>query len=222
VVTQLPLFPLGTVLFPGLVLPLHVFERRYRVLVQALLSLPEGAERVFGVVAIRAGREVGEDGVRALHGIGCTARLQDATPHEDGRFDIVVVGETRFRLEELDESAGTPYHTGVVELLGESDGPGGRAESEPLAAATGARFQAYRVRLGLDPIALPADPTALSYLVAAAVLLDLGDRQALLGQATTVERLGAEFALLRRELALIEAFASLPAADLVREGSHPN
>ena len=58
--TRLPLFPLSTVLVPGLVLPLHVFEPRYRILVQALLELPEGAERRFGVVAIRSGREVGD------------------------------------------------------------------------------------------------------------------------------------------------------------------
>ena len=65
----LPLFPLPLVLLPGVVLPLHVFEPRYRVLVQALLELPDEAERRFGVVAIRAGREVGADGVRALHAV---------------------------------------------------------------------------------------------------------------------------------------------------------
>jgi len=220
--TQLPLFPLGTVLFPGLVLPLHVFERRYRVLVQALMSLPEGAERVFGVVAIRAGHEVGEDGVRALHGVGCTARLQEVTPQEDGGYDIVVVGETRFRLIRLDDQAATPYHTGVVELLGEPDGPGGSARTEPLALATGSRFQAYRRQLGLDPVVLPVEPGVLSYLVAAGTLLDLPDRQALLEQPSTATRLEAELALLHREASLIETFAALPAVDLVREAAHPN
>ncbi len=122
--TRQPLFPLGSVLVPGLVLPLHVFEPRYRVLVQALMELPEGAERQFGVIAIRAGREVGADGVRALHGIGCTAELREVTPYADGRFDLVTVGEERFRLVGLDDGAGTPYHTGFVEFMAERDGDG--------------------------------------------------------------------------------------------------
>ena len=52
---RLPVFPLGTVLFPGLVLPLHIFEERYRELIQHLIGLPEGMPREFGVVAIRRG-----------------------------------------------------------------------------------------------------------------------------------------------------------------------
>ena len=86
---RLPLFPLGTVLFPGLVLPLHIFEPRYRTLVADLVALPESEPRRFGVVAIRAGREVGADGVRALHAVGCTAELRQVQRHEDGRYDIV-------------------------------------------------------------------------------------------------------------------------------------
>ncbi len=64
----LPLFPLGTVLFPGLLLPLHIFEERYRQLVRDLVRQPE--PRRFGVVAIREGRETGIDGVAALYEIG--------------------------------------------------------------------------------------------------------------------------------------------------------
>ena len=65
----IPLFPLGTVLVPGLVLPLHVFEPRYRRLLADLAAKPEH-ERGFGVVAIREGHEVGEGGARALHEVG--------------------------------------------------------------------------------------------------------------------------------------------------------
>src|SRR5205814_1492580 len=113
-----------TVLVPGLVLPLHVVEPRYRVLVKALLELPEDAERQFGVIAIRSGRRVGADGVRALHAVGCTAELREVTPYADGRYDLVTVGETRFRLRALDEGAGTPYHTGFVDFIPERDGEG--------------------------------------------------------------------------------------------------
>ncbi len=217
--TRLPLFPLSSVLVPGLVLPLHIFEPRYRVLVQALMALPEGAERQFGVVAIRAGREVGTDGVRALHGVGCTAELREVTPFADGRYDIVTVGETRFRLTGIDESAGTPYQTGLVEFLPERDGDGDVAA---LALQVTRRFAEYRERLGVEVTELPDQPAVVSYLVAAAVVLELPDRQALLEQPTTAGRLRAELELLRRESALIQAFGSLPAVDLTREAVSPN
>jgi Lon protease-like protein len=219
VATRLPLFPLNSVLVPGLVLPLHVFEPRYRVLVQALLELPEEAERRFGVVAIRAGREVGADGVRALHAVGCTAELREVTPYADGRFDLVTVGENRFRLVGLDENAGTPYHTGFVDFIPERDGDGDVAA---LARQVTARFGKYRERLGVDVTELPEQPQVVSYLVAAAVVLDLPDRQALLEQPTTAERLRAELEVLRREVALVGAFRSLPAVELPGDSGSPN
>ena len=219
VATRLPLFPLSSVLVPGLVLPLHVFEPRYRVLVQALMALPEGAERHFGVVAIRAGREVGTDGVRALHGVGCTAELREVTPYDDGRYKIVSVGETRFRLRGIDESAGTPYQTGLVDFLPERDGEG---DLELLARQVTRRFGEYRERLGVEVTELPEQPQVISYLVAAAVVLELPDRQALLEQPTTAGRLRAELELLRRERMLIDAFRSLPAVDLGQQPISPN
>ena len=216
--TRLPLFPLNSVLVPGLVLPLHVFEPRYRVLVQALLELPEEAERRFGVIAIRSGREVGADGARALHAVGCTAELREVTPYADGRFDLVTVGENRFRLVGLDEDAGTPYHTGFVDFLPERDGDG---DVLSLSRQVTARFAEYRERLGVEVNELPEQPQVVSYLVAAAVVLDLPDRQALLEEPTTAERLRAELELLRREVALVGAFRSLPAVELAGDTGSP-
>ena len=94
---EIPLFPLGLVLYPGVMLPLHIFEERYRRLVRGLLDQQDGT-RVFGVVAIKAGREVGTEGITALHEIGCTAELRFAEAYQDGRFDIIATGTTRFRL----------------------------------------------------------------------------------------------------------------------------
>jgi Lon protease-like protein len=219
VATRLPLFPLSTVLVPGLVLPLRVFEQRYRILVQALLELPDDAERRFGVVAIRSGREVGTDGARALYGMGCTAELREVTPHDDGRYDLVTVGETRFRLLGLDEAAGTPYDTGFVEFVPEEDGDG---DVGALAERVTERFADYRERLGVEVTELPDQPQVISYLVAAAVVLDLPERQGLLEQPTTSDRLRAEIGLLRRESALINAFRSLPAVELARETGSTN
>src|ERR1700748_2733682 len=96
----LPLFPLGTVLYPGLLLPLHIFEERYRELVRDLLAVTD--PRRFGVIAIRKGRETGIDGVTALYEVGCMASLRRVEEHEDGRYDLVTVGTERFRLLSLD------------------------------------------------------------------------------------------------------------------------
>src|SRR5712671_54089 len=104
----LPLFPLGTVLYPGLLLPLHIFEDRYRQLVRDLLAGRE--PRQFGVIAIRKGRETGIDGVSALYEIGCTATLRRVMEHPDGRFELVTAGAQRFRLASLDHSR--PYLQG--------------------------------------------------------------------------------------------------------------
>ena len=191
---MLPLFPLGSVLLPGLVLPLNVFEPRYRTLVEELVAEPEGSPREFGVVAIRSGREVGEDGVRALealHPAGCTAELEEVTALDDGRYEVVSVGCTR--LLDIDATAGTPYLMGLVERLGESDGDGA-----PIFARSVARhFDAYRDLLGGDgQVTDPSEPRRLSYLVAATMRLDLADRQRLLEQPDTAARLRAELALL--------------------------
>ncbi len=215
--TRLPLFPLSTVLVPGLVLPLRVFEPRYRVLVQALMSLPEPAPRQFGVIALRTGSETNSDGRPALYEVGCTAELREVTPYADGRFDIVTVGETRFRLVDLDPEAGTPYHTGMVEFLEEQDGEGDLVR---LAEAATALFGAYREALGVELSELPDDPQVVSYLLAAAIVLELPQRQALLELETTTERLHAELGLLHRERMLVNAFHALPAVELTR--TEPN
>lgn len=224
---RIPLFPLGTVLFPGLVLPLHVFEERYRLMVRTLLDRPE-TERRFGVVAIRQGREVGSDGVRALYPVGCTAVLRRVDPLPDGRFEIVATGGERFRLLDVDTSL--PYAQGEVVLLDER-----RGDADAVVAASVARvFARYRAALSggglaaleegaeVQPADLPDDPRALSYLVGAAMVLDLPDQQRLLEQPSVADRLRAELALLRREAALLRALPSLPAVDLLRQQVVPN
>lgn len=215
----LPLFPLATVLFPGLVLPLHIFEPRYRDLVQALVDLPDDSPREFGVIAVRPGADVARDGERAMHPVGCTAALREVTAYPDGRFDIVTTGTTRFRLLHLDQTPGHSYLTGVVEPLAEPDKDTGTAA---LALRVGARFASYRQRLGLELPALPADPGVLSYLVAAAMVLELTEQQGLLEQVDVAARLHTELTLLRREIAMIDALRSLPALDLAREEWNPN
>jgi hypothetical protein len=113
------LFPLGTPLFPGIVLPLQIFEPRYRRLMHDLLALPEaGDRRFFGVVAIRQGWEVEQvSPAAALYDIGCTARVQAVRPQPDGGFRVVTVGGERFRLLDVVVGEDPPYLQAEVEWL---------------------------------------------------------------------------------------------------------
>jgi len=118
-VEQLPLFPLGTVLTPGMPLSLHVFEPRYRKLVADLLNDQDPRAPEFGVVALRGGWEVGE--LQDLHEVGTTARVTDVLPLADGRCDLSAIGERRFVIEQLD-TASRPYLMATVRWLAEPDG----------------------------------------------------------------------------------------------------
>jgi Lon protease-like protein len=199
-------------LVPGLVMPLHIFEPRYRQLIADISDGPED-ERGFGVIAIRDGREVGVDGVRALHDVGTFASLREVSMHPDGRSDIVTVGTERFRVLRLVE--GKPYAQAEVEVLDESPGEADLA----MAMAALERFRAYRALLSdeEDDTELPDDPRVLSYLIAAAVVADLPTRQAFLEALDDTARLRLESGFLRSELSIVEHMPSLPATDLARE-----
>jgi len=219
---SMPLFPLGTVLFPGLVLPLHIFEDRYKQLIRDLLE--EEEPRRFGVIAIRSGRETGVDGISALHDVGCTATVREIAEVSDGQFDIVTVGTDRFRVRNLGEAQ--PYLTGEVEML---DEPTGDDAAARLAAATVQRaFRAYlnvladRGAAVISVPDLPDEPILLSYLVAASMITELANRQTLLAEPDAVSRLSAENALLARETAILRELGSTPAPDLRSSPYNPN
>jgi Lon protease-like protein len=236
VTERLPLFPLGSVLYPGLVLPLHVFEERYRRLMADLTAQPEPHR--FGVVAIRDGREVaptgadasspalaglGPDPQRALFEMGCVAEIAQLKPHPDGRFELLATGTTRFRIHSIDATG--PYLTAEVETVEEQTGP----EASVLAAGVERVFRAYQKRLaGAQESSvsgtqeLPDDPNILSYLVAAASVLDTHDKQQLLAAETASDRLRTELRLLRREAAVLAKLPSLPAVELTRQAFNPN
>ena len=201
----LPLFPLNTVLFPGIPLPLHIFEDRYRLLMTELLEQP-GPHR-FGVVAIRIGLEVGDD--PEVYDIGCVAEIRHVEPWSDGRMNIVTVGGPRFVLRDVDDSR--PYLRGAVDYLPEPAGGDANAVAAKVAAAFPAYWSAAAdARAADDPSnglprvpELPDDPALLSWLVAAALQVDLPDKQMLLALPDTTTRLRRELTTLRRETALI-------------------
>src|SRR5215218_6413058 len=156
----LGLFPLGTTLLPGQLLPLHVFEPRYRELVADLVSgsFAPGAGATgrgprFGVVAIRSGSEVGTDAVPRLHGVGCVAELLEVQQHRDGSSDLVAVGRERFQLLGLDAGAGNSYLTGRVSWLEEPLGP----TPPGLVAEVRELFAGYRAALTGAGVGLETD-----------------------------------------------------------------
>lgn len=210
----LPIFPLQTVLFPGVVLPLNIFEERYRLLIRRLLAIPEDQPRRFGVVALRSGRETAAGTATSLHPVGCVAEVRRVSDRSDGGYEIITVGADRFRLRALHPDD-EPYLTAEVDLLpdGKQTGP----EVSELAARAGRRFTDYLDAIAsiggvqLSSFELPSDPDLLSYLIASAALLALPDRQSLLEQPSTSDRLRAELRLLARELVLVRELHLIPA-----------
>lgn len=221
----LPLFPLNTVLFPGVVMPLYVFEERYRSLVRDLMALPPTRDREFGVVAIKLGYEVGERGVHTIQRVGCAALVTQVTANDDGTYEIIVVGRRRFHVQDLDPSQG--YLRADVEWLTDPEGSSA-ADLETSAATARELFDTYRETVeGLrgDDILdgeTPRDPVDLSYTLAAAMVLSMADRQQLLECADVISRLQRGTALLRAELQAIHAIPSLPATSLGRTQWCPN
>jgi Lon protease-like protein len=197
---ELPLFPLQTVLYPGLPIPLHVFEDRYRRMFKRVLD----GDRRFGVVAIVKGRDV--DAGATYHPVGCVAEVAEVDRHADGRLDVVARGRSRFEIDGVAQAA--PYIVAEVRELPEATGEG----AEQRTVKAGRLFSRYVTTLlrmanePVEPIDVPEDPVAASYLIAAGLQVDLADKQRLLTIPSASERLAAEAALLRRELVLLEHF----------------
>jgi Lon protease-like protein len=197
---QIPLFPLNAVLFPHMPMALHIFEDRYRRMMHDCLD--QGT--TFGVIAIREGREIGPSA--EAYEVGTLAQLRAPDPLPDGRYNIVVVGASRFHVETL--SRELPYLTGSVNYLLDAPSSPGAAT---LAKLVTDRFRSYAKTLSAlqqnterTDIELPDDPELLSYLVAAALQVSVAERQRLLEIDSTDERLSACLRILRRERMLLE------------------
>src|SRR6476620_1545173 len=108
------MFPLSTVVFPGMSVPLHVFEDRYRMLVRHLLEQDDPAQRVFGTVAIREGYEVGDHGAQSVYRVGCVLHLLEDQPLAGDGDDVEgAVARERLVLEEMQRGADYPQGLAV-------------------------------------------------------------------------------------------------------------
>lgn len=193
---ELPLFPLNTVLFPYASVQLHVFEDRYRELVRNCLEF----DRPFGIVLIRAGSEVSRQVDPYM--VGTAVRIVQVHTYDDGRMDIQVQGERRFRIRELDESHA--YLVGKVEPvieheIEESDRAAelltrAREEFEVLIQRLFAR-QEFSVQ-----VVFPTDPVALSFTIANLLQMENLDKQRLLETTDTLERVEDLLPILETQL----------------------
>jgi Lon protease-like protein len=202
---ELPLFPLNTVLFPGMPLNLHIFEDRYTRMIQGCIE----SSNPFGVVMIKHGLEA-HGPLAEPYDIGCTARIIEVEPLSEGRMNIVALGQKRFRILSINDQ--NSYLVGKVELYPLE------ASDKEILTRTGKRLRPWVKRymdilsqvseVNLEVEHLPNDPLALAYL--AAVLLQVPPtlKQPLLAVEREFEFLGEMYALYRREVFLLDAIVT--------------
>jgi Lon protease-like protein len=215
----IPVFPLSHVLLPGMPLPLHIFEQRYRDLLFDVGKAPGPAS--FGVVALRSGTEALNPHVAAgtgpdLEDVGTLAEILEIEQQDDGTSDLLSVGSRRFRIDSLVTDDDKAYLRAEVTYLEEDDGDL-TAEQEIRARELIEIYDAILMRLAgrATGTELPADANQVSYQIAARLPLPPDERQALLTDATTSDRLVRLARLLRREIALLQGTRSIAVSPTV-------
>ena len=236
---QLPHFPLHTVVFPHLPIPIHVFEERYRAMATDLTAEGSPYAGRFVVSMISDGSEVG--GPASTKPIGTICEVRSAEQFGDGRWVLLAVGIGRARLGIIDRSG--PYELVDADPLDEPAGAGATTLLPPAqraldgylatvkrfvvraASVGGAAQESSNVAASLDkvlkPISLPDDPVAASYAIGGLLQIELSRKQQLLELPDAATRLRAELDLLRRETSFLDdgALPPVQASDL---GYHPN
>ncbi len=225
---RLPYFPLHTVLFPHLPLPLQIFEERYRAMTRDLLSPRNDFGGRFVVSMITDGQEVG--GTARTRRIGTVCEIRSAEQLADGRYILLAVGLARVSLGKVDHAG--PYATVEVEPLAETDGVGAASLLPDAQAALDAYLATVKQFVAaaashasdsrevtsvadsleevLKPIRLPDDPLAASYAIGGVLQIELTRKQDLLELPDAATRLRAEIELLNRESRLLADGAMPP------------
>jgi Lon protease-like protein len=194
---RIRLFPLNAVLFPGAVLNLHIFEPRYKQMINECLETGEG----FGVALIADGSEAGDPNVTP-HVIGSIAEIVDVQPLPFGRYFISTVGRERFRIREI--VSREPYLVVDADTIDDSEDPDD-GDAEGLMPAVRELFDEYINMLvefsGQEStIEIPDDPLQTSFLIGDALQVAESVKQRLLELEDTTERLRAERDFLERLL----------------------
>ena len=190
--TEIPLFPLNLVLFPGMPLPLHIFEERYKAMIGDCMRY----NTPFGVSLIRSGQEVGSPA--DPQPIGTTTRVLRSQMLEEGRLNIMTKGERRFEVIEITQRE--PYVAALVKLLDETVGEGFTGISSELTEEF-TRMMRSLISLGggyTSQVDVPENPVELSYMIAANLEAPIPVRQELLEVPTAADRLNRLIPLLKR------------------------
>ena len=189
---ELPLFPLNLVLFPGMPLPLHIFEERYKAMIGDCMS----NNMPFGVSLIRSGQEVGSPA--EPFATGTTARVLRSELLEQGRMNILTKGERRYEIIEITQQE--PHVAALVKLLGEPVGEGFTGVSAELTEEYARLIRGLTTLSGgyMSDVTIPEDPVELSYMIAANLDAPTPLRQELLEVPTAADRLNRLIPLLRR------------------------
>jgi len=189
---ELPLFPLNTVLFPGAMLPLHIFEERYKLMIASCIE----ERRPFGVLLIREGWEVGA--TAEPFEVGTTAHIARVDELEEGKMDLVCLGGKRFRTVRLVSE--DPYLTGEVEFLSSTSTDDPKAKE--LSDDAGSLFAEYvRLYLAISnqwarSVEMPGEPDGLADFIGARLGVASQVKQRLLEELSARTRLALEVQIL--------------------------
>lgn len=210
---QLPLFPLNTVLFPEMPLALHIFEERYKLMINTCVS--EGS--AFGVVLIKQGKEAG--GSAEPYAIGCKASITQLQPLRDGRMNLVAMGQSRFKIHSL--SHDKPYLVGEVEDLPFDDS----LEKED-------KINAWYLRkiiknyldvlsnvgnIEVDVQKLPREPLGLAYMAASILQAPIEHKQAFLECESASKLIKDLYKATRNEISILRSMLN-PAISPQQDG----
>jgi ATP-dependent Lon protease len=195
---EIPLFPLpNLVLFPHIVVPLHIFEERYKLMINSCIDRGES----FGIILLRSGAE--EETEETLHRVGVTVRIVEVERLDEGRMNILCEGERKFRVNQFTQQ--TPFWRGTIDLLEDRDFYSFHSLYEQVAelyrsvAALSAKLSGSEE----TEVALPESPTDLSYMVSYVLDIESEDKQKLL-EMDTAERLQTLIAHLTDTLRKLE------------------
>jgi uncharacterized protein len=212
---RLPLFPLDAVLFPGTPVFLHIFEPRYKLMINECLD----TGRPFGVVLIRQGMEA-LGPLAEPHSIGCTARIVHYDRLEDGQMNLVAMGDERFRIQGLDNSQ--PYLSGEVEsIYMQMSNTLQVLRYRPVLKRLITQYADVLQEIGSaeydpDEFHLPDDPLPLMYQAASLLQVPAIEKQPLLVAGSLRELFLGVWRLYRREVAVLAHLSKVDEKDAAR------
>ena len=202
---EMPLFPLSVVLFPGMPLPLHIFEPRYRLMIERCLD----NDSTFGVAQIIEGQEGYADTRPAP--IGCAAEIIEVSPYADGRLNVQTLGTRRFEILSYREQ--DDYLVGTCQWLEDDGDEDGLVRASMRIRGLLSRYfdslsLSTALPAELGDLDVPQDPYALSMFIAAIMTLPNNQKQTLLEMTSTKARLEVEEFLLERAEIVHRAYAA--------------